>query len=406
MTEFKPEYLEAAKWGQVVDATAKKFVSAHAEVMADAAGRGFAVAPGATLKTLQEAAQAVKAQLTDANAKLFEEQIQRLIKENETEQKWVFGLAKLDTEAYKADLQNALLLEKAEDEYTLDERKALIEEMKSDVEKRQAAIIEEKADIEHEVNYWKLQAILAEDLALDAEVQLAREKIKTAEEKAKVIAVLYEVIAAEQLVLIAEQRRAAALQRVVTAETEVAEIQKTMIPYMVQKADARILQAEVIKEEAEAKKQIEELGYRRIELKEAQEDAEHQLRVADLALEQARKELTTWDRMTDLARNQSRRAIQDYENIVKKELLPREETLKQKDKRFDVARRLFYQNLEARNNISLLAVQRNLAIREAQAKIANIVSLNRDKVLAVSSTSKKTIVRTSHDTMYHYITGG
>ena len=295
MAEFKPEDLEAAKWGQEVDTIARKFVDTERSILADAAGRGFCAAPGAALQNIQDVALAAKAQLTEANTKLYAEQMDRAFKEEDTQQKVVFGLAKLDAELYKAEVDNALLIEKAESDMTLNERRAMIEEMKSDVDKRQAAIIEEKADIEHEVNYWKLQAIEAEGLALDAELQLAREKVKTAEEKLKVINALYEVIAAEQLVLLAEQRRAATLQKVVEAEKQVAEIQKTMIPYMIQKADARLVQAEAIKEEAYAKKEIEELGYRRIELKQQQEDAEHQLRGAELALEQSREEAIRWE---------------------------------------------------------------------------------------------------------------
>lgn len=406
MSEFKPEEYEAARWGQDVDATTKKFVDTGKEVLADAAGRGFSSAPGATLKAIQEVAVAAKTQLTDANAKLYEEQMQRALKEEEVEQKQVFGLAKLDVEAYKADVENALSLEKAESELTLDERKALIENLKSDVDKRQAAIIEERADIEHEVNYWKLQAIEAEGLAIDAELQLAREKVKTAEEKMKVINVLYEVIAAEQLVLLAEQRKAAALQKVVEAEKQVAAIQKTMIPYMVQKADARMLQAEVVKEEADAKKQIEELGYRRIELKAAQEDADHQLRLAELSLEEARGEVVKWNNMTELAKIQSRTALVKYETTMRDELLPREESLRKEEKRFDIARRLFWDNYETTNDIKMLDLTKRLTILEAQKRITQLIALAQDKRLTIMDTTNKYVYRASYDYTRQYIAKG
>jgi len=406
MSEFRPEDLEAAKWGQAVDATAKKFADTREEALAEAAGRGFSCAPGATLKAIQEVSLAAKAQLNEANAKIYAEQMERALKEEETEQRIVFGLAKLDAEAYKAEVDNALLLEKAEAELTLDEKRAYIENLKSEVDKRQAAIIEEKADIEHEVNYWRLQAIEAEGLALDAEVQLAHEKVKTAEEKMKVINVLYEVIAAEQLVLLAEQRRAATLQEVIAAEKEVAEIKKTMIPYMVQKADARLLQAEAVKEEAQARKEIEELGYRRIDLKKAEEDAQHQLRVAELALEKARGEVAKWDQMTELARQQSRTALVNYETALKEELMPREEDLREQASRFDIARRLFWANYETRNDIRMLDLSKKLAIIEANKRIQNIMALGKDRSLHIMNSSERTVVRSSHDTTFHYISKG
>ncbi len=403
MSEFRPEDLEAAKWGQAVDATAKKFGDTRREALAEAAGRGFSCAPGATLQAIQEVSLAAKTQLNEANAKIYGEQVDRVLKEEETGQKILFGLAKLDVEAYKAEVDNALLLEKAEAELTLDEKKAYIENLKSEVDKRQAAIIEEKADIEHEVNYWKLRAIEAEGLALDVEVQLAREKVKTAEEKMKVINVLYEVVAAEQLVLLAEQRRAAALQLVVVAEREVAEIKKTMIPYMLQKAEARMDQAEAIKEEAQYKKEIEELGYRRIELKEAEEDANHQVRQADLALEEARREVVRWDQMTQVAREQSRTALVNYETAIKEGLLPREEALKREDERYKIARWKFFQEFDLENSISSLHLALLLAIIEAEQKTQQIESAGSARSNAVKAQRFRKDLITAKDETDHTI---
>lgn len=406
MTEFDPENWEAAKWGQAVDAAARQFAQARAETAAEAAGRGFGAMPGIFAKAVQEAALKAKVQLTEANARIYEEEVKRALKEDEVEQRWAFGLAKLDLDSYRADLENALLLERAEREYSLDEQRALIEQMKAEVEKAQTAIIEQRADIEHELNYWRLQAIEAEGLTLDKEVELARERVKTAEEKAKVVDVLYEVIEAEQLVLLAEERRAEALKKVAEAEKQVAEIQKTMLPYLIQKAEARMLAAEAVKEEAQARKGLEELGYRRIELKQAQEEAEHRIRLAEKELEEARRETARWEKLTELARNRARTAITRYETAVREELLPREEELKQEDKRFDIARRLFWTNYDTRNDISLLALQRKLAVLEAEKKIQNLQKYTKDRGLRILDRQKNVVVSTSYDTTFHYISKG
>lgn len=110
--------------------------------------------------------------------------------------------------------------------------------------------------------------------------------------------------------------------------------------------------------------------------------------------------------MIELARQQSRRALVDYETAIKEEIIPREETLRKEEKRFDVARRLFWQNYESRNSIRRLDLSKKLAIVEAQKRIANILKAGKDRSIRVVDSSKRTEVLTTNETLYHYISKG
>jgi len=311
---------EAAKWGLEVDRILRKYQDDSRNALNALAARGHLGISGHTQDMIVNLGQEVKRELTKANAKIYGEGLKQLAQRDEVEQKVAVGLAKLDLEKYKAQLENALALERAEAELDIDARQAELAIMKSEVEKRQAAIIEEKARIEAEVNYWKKLQVEAEGLSLEAEIALINEKVKTAEAQLPIIAELHKLIDAEYLLVAAEERRAAILPLVIEAEKKLAEVREAMIPLQVEKADARIDQAAAITQEAEVKKEIAELGYRRIELKDAQEDADHQIRLAENERDVAYRKYIEAQNLTELTKQQIKTILDELDEDAKHQL--------------------------------------------------------------------------------------
>lgn len=397
---------EAAKWGQQVDGLTRKLRGTVRGALSDAAARGFEVVPGPTMQVVIEATVETKVALTQANQKLYQEGIAQVEKAADTDQKVILGLAKLDFEAYKAALENELELQKAWADLQEKERRAVIEMLKSDVDKRQAAIIEEKALIEHEVNYWKGLAIEAEGLALDAEVELANEKVKTAEEKMKIIEWLYKVIEAEQLVIAAEYIKAAALEKLIIKETELIEVKKTMIPLQKRKAAAKIEQAEAITEEAEVRKEIEELGYDRIELRAAQEEADHQIRMAEEDYEEARVAYTRADRATEYARLQNRTTMMEYENLIRDKIIDRRAALEKVERAFRHDYQHYWRKYEITNDIRYMDLGKQLYILETAHKLLKGKEVGKAKAGDVSSTGVRYVSKISGTAMDQYVSKG
>lgn len=397
---------EAAKWSQHLDGLTRKLRGTVRAALSDAAARGFETVPGPTMSVIMDATVETKIALTQANQKLYQEGIAQIEKAIETDQKVSFGLAKLDFEAYRAFLENTHEIEKAEAELTTQERRAFIERLKSDVDKRQAAIIEERAIIEHEVNYWKGKAIEAEGLALDAEVELANEKLKTATEKLKIIEWLYKVIEADQLVIAAEYKKAAALQKVLVKERELIEVKKTLIPLQRQKSQARIQQADAITEEAEIRKEIEELGYDRIELKAAQDAAEHQIRLAEEDYEEARISYTRADRQTELTKQQARTTMLTYENLIKGQIIDRRSALDKAERAFRHDYQHFWKKYELKNDLKYIDVGQQFYVKEVLDKLLVLRDTGMSKAKDIKKTNKRTIVKTSGSHMDQYVSKG
>jgi len=397
---------EAAKWGEKVDALTRKLRGTVQGLLSDAAARGFEAVPGPTMGLIVEATVDTKVALTQENQKLYKDGLQRIDKELETGQKVAFGLAKLDFEAYRADLENELELQKAWGDMVLAERRAYIERLKSDVDKRQAAIIEERALIEHEVNYWKKLAIEAEGLALDAEVELANEKVKTAEEKMKIIEWLYKVIEAGQLIIAAEYKKAAALGKLIIKEEELIAVKKTMIPLQKQKAAARITQAGAIKEEAYVKEDIEELGYERIKLTAAKEGMEHELRLAEEDYEEARIDYTRADRQTELTRQQVKTTMLDYENVIRGQVIDRRGALDKVEKAFRHDYQHYWKKYEITNDMHYMDLGKKFYILEAMAKIQTIKAVAKAKAEDAKASSYRVINKVSGSHMDQYVSKG
>lgn len=397
---------EAARWGQEVDARTRKYVGDVRSVLTDAASRGFLAAPGVALEALVAIGETHKHELDDANAKLYQEHTTRRVKSEEVDAKVALGLAKIDLKLLEAQLDNNVDLTKAYSDMYLDQQKAALERLDSDVKKRTAYIIEEKAIVEHEVNYWRGVAIDAEGIALDAEIQLIKEKVKTAETRLEIIDYLYQLIAAEELVTVAQIQRARALERVIEKEEELAEIKKTMIPLHQEKARARLAQADAIEEEAYAKEEIELLGYERVRLRREQEEVEHQSRLKEEELEEARLQYHRQNYLSEITRIDARIILGQYEEKIREKVMSIKKALEKEEKRFGLDQRHFWEKYGWNQDFSMTELNRLITVLETLHKYGIMIELARDKKDTIMKQGDKTIVRSSAAHMHQYISKG
>lgn len=397
LTEYPKD--EAAKWAMAVDEQARKLKDATRSALRLAASSGFTAIPGAAMDAITQAAALAKIEMTKANGKLYSDGVAEISKDDETSQKIEYGLAKLDLEGYRARLENTHEVEKAQDDYRVATERARVDRLKTDVERGQIAIIEERAAIEQEINAWRLIGISAEDDALDAEVDLANEKVRTAQAKLEVIDYLYQVIAAEQLVLAAEQRKATAMEALVAAEGQVVTAKQALIPLHQAKATARITQADAIRREADVREQIEELGYERITVKQSEQAAEHSIRVMENTFENARLEFVRTERASELAKAQLRNLLLAYQNTVRRGVLTDKAALDRVEKIFRLDQQAELRELELDSEIDYLEVVEALAITEAQRRLAAIAGYTNDRTGYIQETSRRA---TTHDSV-HYL---
>ena len=270
---------------------------------------------------------AAKDKLTEENSKIYELRRKTLFEQDLFAMELIVKISKLAMELYREELLNALVIEQAEAAAIRDRGRADVERLNAEVDARQVAIIQARAEAERQITVLKAQLVAAEQGTLVYEAALINAHIATAEKKLEIIDSIYQVLAAEQLVLEAENRRAAALELVMAAQLIVAGIKKEMVPFYIEKAQAREDLAAAIIAEIPIREAIEKLGYDRIELKNTDEAARHLLRAAENELESAKENLTRQAKITALARTQAGRLLQEYANAVRASILDKKEAL-------------------------------------------------------------------------------
>jgi hypothetical protein len=325
MTDFNRT--ESARWALDNQKLVGDLQAATDKALSEAAGRGFSSAPGVTLGAILAAGQEIKDKLTEANGKIYDDRRKVLFEQDEFAMKLVVSLAKLAMELYREELMNALAIEQAENTALRDQGLADVVRLNSEVDLRQRSIIQSRAEAERRVTALKADLVEAEAATLPYETALVRAQLATAEKKLEIIGSIYEVLAAEELVLAAENRRAETLTTLLAAQMVVAGVKREMIPFYLSKADARQKLAAAIVAEIPFTKAIIELGYERIELKDAEESAKHLIRVAENTLENAKKTLVSQDKATMFARAEASRLLQQYANEVRASILAKKEDL-------------------------------------------------------------------------------
>ena len=351
MTDFNRT--ESAKWALENQKLVGDLHTGADKVLTEAAGRGFAAAPGVTLATILAAGQEVKDKLTEANGKIYDDRRKVLFEQDEFAMKIIVQLAKLGMELYREELMNALAIEQAENTALRDQGLADVTRMNAEVDARQVAIIQARAEAERRVVALKAQLVIAEEGTLVYEEALIRAQLATAIRKLDIIASIYEVLAAEELVLAAENRRAATLEILLAAQMVVAEIKKAMVPFYIEKADARLALANATIAEMEFTEAIVRLGYDRIALEDAKESAAHEMRVAEEEVELARAAWTRANKLTEYTRAHSRTLLQLYANEIQTELLARKAGLSQDNIQFHLDSALSRQAIGINNDVAV-----------------------------------------------------
>ncbi len=361
---------ENAKWAQAVNAVTEQYDKARKEGLEMAAAMGFAAPTGPVLEHVLFVGLDAKQKLTEANAKIYQEERERLFKLGELELKMAIGWAKLALKAYQQGLLNRLAIEEAEAEAAKTRARGDLERLNSEIEARQADIIRMRADIEAEINFWRRMLIDAERLSLDAEAALINARMQTAEEKLKTIEPIYEVIAAQELVIKAELKKADALALLAEAEGRVAAIKKEMVPFYLRKAEAREQLADATIREAEVEKARIELGYQRLALKDAQEIAEDAIRDAEIAYELAQSAYVRAEEARQVAQAEVRTLLARYANETQEALLAMKLALEKMGTDFKLDTRLKRMRNDIEADIVLLLRDREHQWEEFLARMA------------------------------------
>ena len=308
---------EQAKWAKLVEDNAAAYLKAVDEGLDKDASRGFCAPAGDTMNMILAVAHEARGKIVEGLGEIYQKQNERVIQMDEVDTKLMLAGAKLEMEYVKAQLVNLLELETAQMEANVSMSKSEVERRGIEIDKRQAALIMAKAEIEHSVNFFKRKAIEAEGLTLEGEQRLAQAQLETETEKLKIIDALYEQIAAEELVVVAEERKAAALQLVIEAERRLVEVKQDMIPYMQEKAEAKEEQAQAITDETVWNTKIVQLGYVKNDLVLSQETAEQRIREAENDVHMAQLEYTRKAEATNIMRHSSQVKMKQNATAIK-----------------------------------------------------------------------------------------
>lgn len=388
---------EAAKWAQAVDMEARKLRGLITGAKTQAAAAGYANMPGPAQAEVTEATITTKIALTQVNGKLYAEGVAVNEKADEVDEKVAFGFARLDMEAYRARLDNALDVQRAQDDHDVQVERARVDRLRSEIDLAQVAMIEEKADIEHAVSLWKLASIAAEDDALTAEVELANERLRTAQAKFEIIDYLQQVIEAEQLVLVAEKKRAGYLEALVAAEKLVIEAKKGLIPLHKQKSTARTDQAAAVKAEAGWREAIEKLGYERIKVKRSEDEATHQINQAEKSFEDARLSYLRAERTTEVLKASLRSIVMAYQNIVRGKVIDSRIATDTSERLFRISYQSLLRQFEINSDVTNLDVLLALAMAEGSQRVSLISSTSASKCHDIRRTEKREVHRRQKD---------
>lgn len=300
---------ESAKFAQLSTQVMGEFEQGRDKILDTSAARGFGAPSGDAVMDLFELGQKSKAKLAEGNGKIYAERRGILFGQQEFAYKAIVEAAKLGMELYRQEILDALEVEAAEEDAFFSRGKADVERLNAQTEARQIAIIQAKAIIEYDIAKFKQQLAVAERVTLGAERNLIYAQLATAEKKLEIIYSIYQVLAAEKLVLVAEQQKVVALQLALAAEKITAQVKKEMIPFYIDKASAKTDLAAATMVEIPVLKAIEELGFGRIYLKDAEMSAEHIIRIAEENEELARRDYTRASSAADIARINSRIAV-------------------------------------------------------------------------------------------------
>ena len=344
---------ESAEWALAVDAEAEKLLTGVDKVLADGAARGFPAPPGDTLAAILTAGQGAKEKLVETDGKIHDTRRGVLFQQQEFFLNVLVKLAKLAMELYREQIFDVLAIEEEQVKALRETSLADVERRNAETELRQRAIIQNRAEAERRVIIYKQQLVAEETATLTAETILIQAQLATAEKKLEIIASIYRVLAAEQLVVAAEQRRAASLSKVLAAELIVAGVKKEMIPFYIQKAEAREQLAQAIIQEIPVTEALIRLGYDRIDLKTTEEYAGHLERDQQEELELLREQFVRANTAMELTRLQNHRLLLEYRNEIQALIQSQRKSLQEDEVAFRLATGLAREAIGVNNEVAI-----------------------------------------------------
>jgi hypothetical protein len=380
---------ESAKFAQENQKIVGELHAGVDKALAEAASRGYAAAPGDTLATILAAGQVAKGKLVEVNGKIYDDRRGVLFQQDEFAINILVRLAKLGMELYREQIFNALAIEQAEQEAVQTRALADVERLDYETELRQKAIIMARAEAERAIIVYRAQLVIEETTTLPLEEALINAQLATAEKKLEIIDSIYQVLAAEELVLAAEQRRAASLEQVLAAELITAGIKREMVPFYIQKAEAREALAAAITAEIPITEAIIRLGYDRIELERAKEDAAHLERLEQIDMELLREQYVRANMAMELARMQHRRLLLQYRNQIQALILEQKKALQEDETLFQLDTRLAREKIGVDNEVALTQHEISNLTNEIVSILANIESRAIDKAATVKDGALK-----------------
>ena len=222
-----------------------------------------------------------------------------------------------------------------------------------------------------------------------SERNLIDAQIATATKKLEVIESIYQVLAAEELVLAAEQRRADAETLVLTAKRELAAVKQSMVPFYVEKAEAKEALALAITQEIPVQEAIIRLGYDRIALKDFEEDANHQTRQAEEAVVMANFGVVRATAAVTIARTQSQRLLKEFSNTIQAEIMDKKRSLAEDGFDFKLSSGLSREAIGVNNEVAVT----NHETANLSSELAAILQNMEDRAVDQAATVKDGAIR-------------
>ena len=380
---------ESAKWAQANQKIIGDLRTGVDKALAEAASRGFPAPPGTTLATILSAIQEAKAKLTEVNGKIYDERRADLFQQEEFTMKAIVQVAKLAMELYRAELLNALEIEQAQNAALRDRGLADVARLTSEVESRQAAIIQGRAEAERQVIGYKVALANAERTTLESEVALANAQLETATKKLEIIESIYQVLAAEELVLAAERARAAAEEQVLAAKRELAAVKMGMVGLYAEKASAKEALAGAITAEVPAKIALENLGYDRAALKVATGEVDHGVRMAEMVVEISRQALARANAATEIARARSQSAIAEFSNAAQASINASRSAAGTVQIDTRMADRLGHATIEVNNGVATASHEASVLSSELASILSNLTSRASNEASKVAASAER-----------------
>jgi hypothetical protein len=388
------EHAEHCKWVSKKSPLISDYSGEVQKLTGDSSSRGFAVPPGDTMGKIAEIGEAVKLELSKSNGELYGDQAAIMFQIVEFEAKLAVEYAKLEMALYIQDLLNVLELEQAEMTENYKRDKAYMDRLAADVEKRKYDILIGKADIESALIDYKMREVEAQALGLDKELELIAAQILTANERLRMIQWLNEIIAKERAIISIEQDRAAILQDIIVIKKAIAVIKEGMLPLYENKSAAKTLQATAITDEVVWKKLLIELGFRKIDVKDAEASSSVTLNEKRTELEVNRLALIRASNALSKLRGEHDVSLTEYSNIIAGQVLAIEEGIKKDaiDMRLDTA------NIRLTNDVANEMSLINTKIGNLQEDIASTIAKIMDIANTISRSDNTSLINSHSST--------